>query len=952
MIARRLAFVWLLSITFFGGSFASAQPPQEAPAAEETPLQLADRLALTGRYAEAVKHYQELPEQSPASLLGLARVWRETGKIAEAYALLTEGAAAHDQSADLPGELARLAFEKGDYAAAQTHVAEALALDDNQLTARYCAAELHRTAGRIDEAEEAYRWFLGYSRRARNLTQPEDLHHIALAAAQTARWRRSSRIFSQLVNDYYPTALKREAKYWPAHLESGLLFLEKYNEPAALKELDAALALNPNAAAVYAAKAQLALGNFDLEAAQVSITRALEINPHQLTAMRAQADLHMLNFRTAEAIEVLEKAIKINPVAEATLGRLAAAHGVLDGLGEEPAGRMAQIIAEASKRNEHCGGFYFALASALEEQRRFPDAAKYYAEAQQRLPRMLGPGERLGLMYMRLGEEAKATPLLKDAFEADPFNVRLKNTLAVLDVLQNYAVIETDHFIIRFDRAQDELLATYAAKYLEEEVYPEMTAKLGYEPPEKSLFEIFSRSGRTSGHGWFSARMVGLPYVHTVGACAGKMVAIASPSELPKPYNWARVLKHEFTHVINLQQTNFQIPHWFTEALAVWHEGNPRPTDWLETLAKRASEEALFNLETINFGFARPKNGEDWTLAYCQAELYAEYMIKTYGETAPAKMLKAYADRLNTRQAIKHCFDVEQEDFEREYRLYLNTVVKDFKPTAQQRGRSLPELEQAVKEDPKDAALIADLAYAYLQRGEAPKARQLALSAQAQEAKQPLAAYVLARLYLSIGDAKQAVTILENAVSEENLQENAVALLAGLRSKAKDYAGAEKLYLQIQQAQPHPDRWLKALAALYLKSGEEEKLTGVLSQLAVIQGDSATLCKKLAELAIRRDDYAAAKKWSREAIFIQVKDPFSHASLGAALAGLDDYSAAAEEYETAILLDEENLPWRFALADAYVQADQKEKARQTLQNLLKLDPKYPGAEILLESLDP
>ena len=33
-------------------------------------------------------------------------------------------------------------------------------------------------------------------------------------------------------------------------------------------------------------------------------------------------------------------------------------------------------------------------------------------------------------------------------------------------------MIETEHFVIKFDRGQDELLARYAARYLEEEVYP------------------------------------------------------------------------------------------------------------------------------------------------------------------------------------------------------------------------------------------------------------------------------------------------------------------------------------------------------------------------------------------------------------------------------------------------------------------------------------------------
>ena len=108
-------------------------------------------------------------------------------------------------------------------------------------------------------------------------------------------------------------------------------------------------------------------------------------------------------------------------------------------------------------------------------------------------------------MYMRLGDEVEAKKLLDESFEIDPFNVRVSNSLKVLEVLDGYTVLETEHFVLRFDRGQDDILARYAAKYLEDEVYPQLVKHFGYEPPGKSLFEIFSQARNTSGHGWFSA---------------------------------------------------------------------------------------------------------------------------------------------------------------------------------------------------------------------------------------------------------------------------------------------------------------------------------------------------------------------------------------------------------------------------------------------------------------
>ena len=34
-----------------------------------------------------------------------------------------------------------------------------------------------------------------------------------------------------------------------------------------------------------------------------------------------------------------------------------------------------------------------------------------------------------------------------------------------------------------------------------------------------------------------------------------------------KRFHWARILRHKLVHVISLQQTNFNIPHWHADGL-------------------------------------------------------------------------------------------------------------------------------------------------------------------------------------------------------------------------------------------------------------------------------------------------------------------------------------------------------------------------------------------------
>ena len=524
----------LRNIAIALGALLVVWPAVAAVADPAPPDQAAARkLLLSGKYAEAGELYAKLAARQPVvAAIGQARALAAVGKLDEAKKILAAAAKEHDSVGELHAELAILALAAGDLkeASAEANAAIRLIPDGaGQAAARWVLAELDRRAGRLDEATSGYKWFVDLYNREDEIKDPDALHYVGLGAAQYARWKRLSDQFNFLVNELYPDLLKLEPAFWQAHYEAGRLYAEKFNEADAAHEFKAALALNPQAAEVHAALASLALENYDLAAAQAELQRALEINPRLLWAHQLEADVDLANFESAKAIEHLQAAIKLDPTNESTLGRLGAAYVALDGIPIDAAGkpqqadsRFAHLVAEVTARNPHCGEFYAALGAGLDRLQRYPDAVGFYRAAIERMPQLVGPRGELGLVYMRLGEEVAADKVLHEAFDIDPFNVRVSNTLKVLEVLSDYSIIETEHFVIKFDRAHDALLAKCAAKFLEEQVYPPLVKKLGYKPQGKSLFEIFSRARNTDGHGWFSARMVGLPYIGTVGACAAE----------------------------------------------------------------------------------------------------------------------------------------------------------------------------------------------------------------------------------------------------------------------------------------------------------------------------------------------------------------------------------------------------------------------------------------------
>ena len=950
-----------------------------ASAAAADDVTTARGLWLRGKYAEAAEIYGRRASEDPAAAIGLARCLEAQGQGDEAIARLTASAAGH---AGVTAELARFAFERGDYAAAKTRVDEAVGLDESQLLARWIQAELDRVSGRLEEAGQGHAWLVSYYNDHR-VEEAESLRWIGRAAAQYARWNRLSDQFDFLVNELYPEALKLEPAYWPAHYEAGLLFLEKHNQADAAREFQAALELNPNAAEVHVARARLALGNRDVDAAESAAARALEINPRLLAGWLLKVDLAWANFDVPEALQLLEQnALPLNPVDEATLGRLAACYLLLDGAltpdpspasgrgeslyGPSPASgrgeallddaedrqptRFSRLVREVTARNAHAGKFFFTLAMQLGERNKLAQARSFFLESIERMPQLLGPPAELGLLWMRAGDEQEARRWLDRAFKDDPFNVRVSNTLEVLEVLDTMETLETEHFVLKYDVRCDRLLARYAAERLEA-IYPAWCEQFGYRPAEKPRIEIFSSAKGTSGQDWFSTRLIGLPYLGIVAASTGPLIAMASPNDGPaaRQLNWARVLKHELAHVITLQQTDYNIPHWYTEGIAVVVEGSPRPQLWNELLLERVPTGKLFNLRTLNFGFTRPQNSQDWQMAYCQAELYVEYMRSSWGPGPMRKLLTAYRDGLSTPAAIDRAFGVSQEKFEQGYVEYLRQTIAGMSTLKQMSGASFEQLLASHRERPGDADTAAELAYAYVIRDADEEAGQLAQDVLKEHPKHPLAAYVAARLLVKQKRPQEAAELLQDCLDPESPQPNSLNLLATLRFQAEAYDEAARLYALGERLDPVNRKWTKALARVYLRTENAPRLTEVLTRLARADVDDVTSRKKLAQLALGRKDYAGAAGWANQAMEIDVMDANIHQLFAEALLGSHNNNKAVEEFQIADELDPDQ-PFRlYELADACIEARQFDKARRTLEALLRLVPNYPGAQQMLET---
>lgn len=861
--------------------------------AAEKPLAEPRKRLLHGNYAEARTGFLEAaraePQLAPQAAIGVSRCDRETGEYETALTTLDQAIKSHPDHADLLAERADLRYALGRWDDAEKDVAAALARQENQLLARYTQARLLRERGLIDDADQAFRWVVRYytarSNADNDITDAEELLIVAACGAENARWHRLSRQFSFILNEVLTDALKNNPDFWPAEQMAGDMLLEKYNRPDAANAYDNALKINPKAADPLVGKGRTALSKFDVKDAERFAEQALHQNPNHPAALRLMADVELIASQWTAAEKHLRKARQVNPRDAATLGRLTAVNLILNRKADAEA-----IIREAEAFDKKPGSFYFELAECLEERKRYAEAETYYLRAAELRPMLPGPRTGLGMLYLRLGKEKEGRELLTRAFEGDPFNVKVANSLKVLRHLDDYETIATPHYELRFNPKTDKLLAAFVAEYLEES-HAELKRQFQYEPSGRILIEVFST------HEMFSGRTVGLPDLHTIGACTGRVIAMASTHAkgIRKPFNWGRVIRHELTHIFNLAQTDFLCPHWLTEGLAVRNENMSRPRDWSVILRDRMDSDTLFNLDTVMLGFVRPKSPDEWTLAYCQSQLYVEYLVKTHGEDCIGKLLNAYGQGMTTAEALRSAIGVEQAAIEKGYRAYLDALMKPYRRTVRQPGEkqlTFAELEKAQQDKPDDPDLAARLADQLYRRNKSADARKLADLALEKRPGHPVASVVKARLLNRSGDEPAAAQVLQTALEANPDDAKLLLALGRYYTEAKDYAAAAQVLEHGRRVAPLDADWLEQLARIYKQTGDTDKLVSVLEEVIASNPDELAGRVLLAKTALEAEKFSDAERFAREAIQIDVTNKEAQTVLVEALRKLDRVTEA------------------------------------------------------------
>lgn len=510
--------------------------------------------------------------------------------------------------------------------------------------------------------------------------------------------------------------------HWPARLVEAELLYARDNRAEAAQAAMEVLTLNPSCAAAWSLLGRMAVDAFEFERAEAVAARldrlAAPIGSAAGDAAAgagesAFADLLLARARLRQndpdgAEAALAPTLARFPRMRAAMALRAAV--AAERYDFELTDRLLAEFDDASPGSPEA---FLEVGTALSESRQYEEAARYLEKAAARAPFRPEAFIELGLMELQSGRDTAALDALREAVRLDPFNVRASNSLKLVEELVKYERIESEHFIVRYKPGPDALLAEEMLGVMEENhrrVTGNEPGGIAHEPARKTTIDLMPDNR------WFAVRIAGLPKIHTMAAATGPVIAMESPREGPghmvPSYDWPRVLRHEYTHTVTLSRTKNRIPHWFTEAAAVYLEDAPRDYARAQLLSEALRTGNLFDMESINLGFVRPRTPQDRPLAYAQGHWMYEFMVERYGQDAPLKLMDRYAAGEREDSAMRAVLGVDPETFLDEFTAWAQEQVAAWgmRPPPGQPSVAQLLLDEAAAAPEGRGALAAKLA--------------------------------------------------------------------------------------------------------------------------------------------------------------------------------------------------------------------------------------------------
>jgi tetratricopeptide (TPR) repeat protein len=647
----------------------------------------------------------------------------------------------------------------------------------------------------------------------------------------------------------------------------GVLFLEKFNEAEALRSFQQVLKVDPQWAPAHVGLAGV-LAEENPPAAAVAAMRALEIDPTLDSAELLLAQLDLDNTRYKEARERIDRVLKGNPQHLEARALLAAIAYVRDDRASWDA-EVKRVLAI----HPRFGEIYRAAADLTARNYRFEEAVALSRQAIALDPNSARAHGELGMHLLRTGDEPEARKALERSFTADRFNRVTFNLLQMLDKLETFTVVQEDGIILKMPQDEAPVLREYALP-MAKDALKALSAKYRFTPKGPILIEIFSV------HDDFAVRNLGLPgMIGALGACFGRVVTMDSPrARPPGEFSWQATLWHELAHVVTLQMSKQRVPRWLTEGISVYEEGKARPEwgrDMEVTYAAALEKGKTLRLKDLNAGFTSP---ETIALAYFQASILVDHIVKTFGEDKLRALVTSYGEGLEADGAMTKSLGVSMEQLQGGFDKTVDERFGQFRAAL----KTVPDVEKlaAGNAEMLRAAAAANPGNFTLQLA---YGRALA-AAKDRGAFEPLEK-AAALVPVAIGDDSPHALMAQLA---EQLGDDARALSEYRKLLANDHTAVE------------PARRLAALAD---KAGNPEASVMAYERVVSLDPFDAAAHTGLGRLAMKKNQADIAVREFRAAMVLKPADRASaHCDLGEAYLAIGKSTDAKREALSALEL--------------------------------------------------
>jgi tetratricopeptide (TPR) repeat protein len=465
----------------------------------------------------------------------------------------------------------------------------------------------------------------------------------------------------QQANEQFRLATQPENSKPIYKVRWGMLLHERFNDGEAADLFREALEKDPSSAEAYLGMATVSAESFSGKAAAYAL-KAIEIDPKLAAAHEFLADLALANDDRDMAAAEADKAIALENDALDAM----AIHAALELIANRAPDAW---LAKMNAVNPHYGEGYARVAHQLELHYRFQDAVTYYRKAIEADPRLWAAHSALGIELMRLGEEKEPFTELQLSYENGYRDAATVNSLRLLDSYKNFVTTRDGATVVKLNKNESELLLPYMQAELHT-IIATYEKKYRMKLPAPVQLEVYP------DHEDFAVRTMGMPGLGALGVTFGEVVAMDSPSaRKPGEFNWGSTLWHEMSHVFILTATNFRVPRWFTEGLAV-HEEGKRSAEWKnqptpEVLAA-IKDKKLLPVERLDRGFVYPDYPAQVMVSYFQAGSICDFVEEKWGEDKLLDMVHSYAQLKTTPDAIQQNLGLAPGEFDKQYLAWIN----------------------------------------------------------------------------------------------------------------------------------------------------------------------------------------------------------------------------------------------------------------------------------------